>query len=214
MPPLFQYIPARVFPNSAVWMCRHTPLPPTGANPCAHPIPLLQTRCASTPTGCTTLNLDWLGLTEVPTALRHMPCLRGLSLAGNPLHCLPSWFGSLRLAALNLSGSWSYSPGVGKQYARQLSEWLAQPSAHLPPTLHRLSLRDRPLSSIPGCVRGLRQLRALDLGDSLIFGSGRGYELQPVAFPPWFQELDAHLRCGLMGRPTPFPGKFWNVRTP
>ena len=56
LPGCFQILP--------VWMCRRTPLPPTEAKPCAHPIPLLQTRCASTPTGCTTLNLDWLMLSS------------------------------------------------------------------------------------------------------------------------------------------------------
>ena len=140
--------------------------------------------------GCTQLYLDCLGLSEVPEGLRHMPCLTSLSLARNPLDCLPPWFHTMPLRSLNLSGPADDDPGLQGDPRGALHRWLAQPSSCLPPTLQRLSLANLSLCGTPECVRHLHHLHTLDLGWSLVCDDMTDHG----EFPGWFPELGRRLR--------------------
>ena len=144
--------------------------------------------------GVVEMHLDSLGLSEVPCAIVHMPCLKKLSLARNPLNCLPQWFSTLPLQVLNLSGYRRHYKGLGLLYSGKLSNWLAGPAASLPPSLKRLHLHDQPIRSIPECFRSLQQLHSLDLGDSLLRPWALTRQVNPAAFPAWFPSMAQHLR--------------------
>ncbi|MBA4062951.1 MAG: serine/threonine protein kinase [Isosphaera sp.] len=104
----------------------------------------------------TSLNLSWLGLTEVPESVGDLPRLTRLDLAGNRLTALPAAVGDLaRLETLELRGNrLTAVPDAVRRLAR----------------LARLNLSHNQLSALPPFLLDLPQLQVLHLHNNPALG--------------------------------------------
>ena len=133
----------------------------------------------------TRLDLDKLGLDEIPEDVRTLRGLKRLSLTGNELRTLPDWLVELDgLERLVLDDN----------CLTALPDWLGRHTA-----LRRLSFADNRLTGLPDTLAGLSGLTLLGIG---------GNDLPAV--PEWIGELSGlrHLyltRCGLREIPAWLP---------
>lgn len=133
----------------------------------------------------TRLDLDNLGLEELPSEVRTLSGLRRLYLTGNELGALPDWLPELdRLERIVLDDN----------RLTALPDWLGRF-----PGLRRLSFADNRLTELPDSLAGLTGLTLLDIG---------GNDLPAV--PDWIgDQRDLRylylMRCGLQETPDWLP---------
>lgn len=131
-----------------------------------------------------TLDLGHNVLSSLPDSMAELQALEILYIHDNRLSVLPSWLGSLRsLTYLNVAENGLRSlPGVAG-----LSRLIELRAMHnrltdvpeLPPSLRELHLRGNECLAVPAAVRGLPELRVLDMRANRLSGP----------LPSWLAEL-------------------------
>jgi Leucine-rich repeat (LRR) protein len=131
-----------------------------------------------------TLDIGHNALTSLPDSMAALQALEILYVHDNPLAVLPEWIGSLRgLTYLNVAESGLTSlprlAGLTRLIELRLMHNRLVDVPPLPGSLRELHLRGNALTRVPAAVRGLHELRVLDLRANRLAGP----------LPEWLAEL-------------------------